>query len=459
MDEESKGFDLGEAIFAGLGNMFDGLEDDDADESVEDFVKQAGEYQEKSAEEGKRSVEEMTGLSTLSSDDLEDDEELKEFCSSTMKKGVSLSSALLTGSLESADSVREKDNEGDSGADEEEPDEFMDDEFDSLEELDSGVDMFADEEESAGSEEPFGADEDKEHSDLLRFLTLQDQEENMQESSAGVDSDQDDFLAALSSAGGINFGSEEPAVEESRDEDLEAEDIKAEETEIDETKAEKTNEFEFESLEESAEEEPADEEPADTEEEEPNLVENKQADTHNEKSGKAAGKAKLDVSEICKTDTKEGVTESSQDKEYKDKLIKEILVYSKKANKAILVSYDESIESLEKKSKYIKLYYAKCLKQLQAKQNKQIVKDQQSKPTEKKVTPNVQTTSVNEIDQYSDMSLERLYDVVKDYLIENGVKHSLVPVDKVVNKFGRANIKRLRDKNYIIVIRNGITLG
>ena len=114
-------------------------------------------------------MEEMTGLSTLSSDDLEDDEELKEFCSSTMKKGVSLSSALLTGSLESADSVREKDNEGDSGADEEEPDEFMDDEFDSLEELDSGVDMFADEEESAGSEEPFGADEDKEHSDLLRL--------------------------------------------------------------------------------------------------------------------------------------------------------------------------------------------------------------------------------------------------------------------------------------------------
>jgi hypothetical protein len=162
--------------------------------------------------------------------------------------------------------------------------------------------------------------------------------------------------------------------------------------------------------------------------------------------------------------------ETNGDEDARKDLIRLILKYSKKTGVDPDLDDDDDEETLRLKLDIAKLEYKKYLKrvkkaQLEAEKSNEdapqakVTKPKNKLPTGIDVANKTVSEHQKELSQYSAMNIEDLFSVVKQYLLAKGVKNSLVPLEDVVLKFGKDNIKRLREKNYIIVIRNGITLG
>ena len=67
---------------------------------------------------------------------------------------------------------------------------------------------------------------------------------------------------------------------------------------------------------------------------------------------------------------------------------------------------------------------------------------------------------VDDTEDYSSYTIEQLFEIVKPFLIEQGVEKKLVDLSILTKKFGKDNVKNLINKGYIVPIgTKGITLG
>ena len=67
---------------------------------------------------------------------------------------------------------------------------------------------------------------------------------------------------------------------------------------------------------------------------------------------------------------------------------------------------------------------------------------------------------VDDTEDYSSYTIEQLFEIVKPFLIEQGVEKKLVDISILTKKFGKDNVKNLINKGYIVPIgTKGITLG
>ncbi len=60
---------------------------------------------------------------------------------------------------------------------------------------------------------------------------------------------------------------------------------------------------------------------------------------------------------------------------------------------------------------------------------------------------------------YDDMGIDELYGEVRVFLEQNGVSVKPVDISLLENTFGKHNIKKLIMKNYLILLKNGVTTG
>ena len=60
---------------------------------------------------------------------------------------------------------------------------------------------------------------------------------------------------------------------------------------------------------------------------------------------------------------------------------------------------------------------------------------------------------------YDDMDIDKLYGEVRVFLEENGVSFKPVDISLLEITFGKHNIKKLIMKNYLILLKNGVTTG
>ena len=62
-------------------------------------------------------------------------------------------------------------------------------------------------------------------------------------------------------------------------------------------------------------------------------------------------------------------------------------------------------------------------------------------------------------EEYTNMSIEKLYIIVYNYMLKMGVKKRPVDISALNSKFGEINIKKLIQKSYLIKIGKGVTTG
>lgn len=159
---------------------------------------------------------------------------------------------------------------------------------------------------------------------------------------------------------------------------------------------------------------------------------------------------------------------SSYDVE-KQKLLKELAYYKKIAQETLNNKTSEKSE-IEKMQKKLALIEKKMLSMSSADTNKSTskLKNDSLNSNNKKVAKAVtsqnskEKQSIKPVDPYSrynDMAIDSLFNVVKRFMIENGVNSKLIDISLLNNKFGSANIKRLMSKSYIISIGKGVTIG
>ena len=160
--------------------------------------------------------------------------------------------------------------------------------------------------------------------------------------------------------------------------------------------------------------------------------------------------------------------DSSYDVE-KQKLLKELAYYKKIAQETLNNKTSEKSE-IEKMQKKLALIEKKMLSMSSADTNKSTSKlkndslNSNNKKVAKAVAPqnNKEKQPSKPVDPYSrynDMAIDSLFNVVKRFMIENGVNSKLIDISLLNNKFGSANIKRLMSKSYIISIGKGVTIG
>lgn len=65
----------------------------------------------------------------------------------------------------------------------------------------------------------------------------------------------------------------------------------------------------------------------------------------------------------------------------------------------------------------------------------------------------------NPYERYAELPVEKLYAIVKNYMLKSGVKTQVVSLAKLNEKFGEANIKKLIQKGYLIKFKKGVTAG
>lgn len=173
------------------------------------------------------------------------------------------------------------------------------------------------------------------------------------------------------------------------------------------------------------------------------------------------------------------IDDNEEDSVRKKELINLINKYMKKSHSdSVEVEEDDDIETLELKLDLAKLAYKKYLKKLKRQQEEDLEYVCTDNNDLSKVKPTTNNKSINsiippeislanqtvsekekELEMYSSMATDDLFKIVKQYLLAKGVRNELVPLDDVINKFGKDNVKRLKDKSYVIIIRNGLTLG
>lgn len=164
--------------------------------------------------------------------------------------------------------------------------------------------------------------------------------------------------------------------------------------------------------------------------------------------------------------------QSNADSSYaveKQKLLKELAYYKKIAQETLNNKTSEKSE-IEKMQKKLALIEKKMLSMSSANTNKSTSKlkndslNSNNKKVAKAVAPqnNKEKQPSKPVDPYSrynDMAIDSLFNVVKRFMIENGVNSKLIDISLLNNKFGSANIKRLMSKSYIISIGKGVTIG
>lgn len=65
----------------------------------------------------------------------------------------------------------------------------------------------------------------------------------------------------------------------------------------------------------------------------------------------------------------------------------------------------------------------------------------------------------NPYERYAELPVEKLYAIVKNYMLKSGVKTQVISLAKLNEKFGEANIKKLVQKGYLIKFKKGVTAG
>lgn len=65
----------------------------------------------------------------------------------------------------------------------------------------------------------------------------------------------------------------------------------------------------------------------------------------------------------------------------------------------------------------------------------------------------------SKFDKYSEMTIDALYESVKIFMINNGVKNRVIEISELNEEFGVDNIKNLIKKQYLIKTKKGVTVG
>jgi len=108
------------------------------------------------------------------------------------------------------------------------------------------------------------------------------------------------------------------------------------------------------------------------------------------------------------------------------------------------------------------------VQQKKLKQNKKInnssnnVYNNELKVKKEEQATNKDTTNIenkeDEIEQYNNMTTVQLMEVVRPFLIEQGVKKHLVNISTLTSKFGKDNIRRLIKNQYLVVMGGGVSM-
>lgn len=126
-------------------------------------------------------------------------------------------------------------------------------------------------------------------------------------------------------------------------------------------------------------------------------------------------------------------------------------------NKAVIeqTHKDEELEKLQKQLALMEKQMHEILKQNTSQKTSNICEE--NKLFNKK--ENEQPDTVVNYDTYTAMSIDKLYETVKKFMLDTGVKKSTIELSELDKKFGANNIRKLIQKSYLIKIGKGVTIG